>query len=295
MCALLLGISLNGCARKHFGGLGEHEQLAKSRDCSVLFAFAPSCPILRAPLSLWSFTKHFFGLALSVCAAGADALLRMSKTSHRERAEWLHRWCAFLLRRLSVDLRVVGPLPQHGLIVCNHLSYLDILVFSALAPCAFVSKSEVRRWPIFGLFAAIAGTIFVDRSKPYLAKQSVEEMQQTLDSGVRVVLFPEGTSTGGDRVLPFKPALFESAIETQQPVTAAHLRYELQESDPAQVACYWGDMTFVPHLLRLMREPNVVATVTFAESSQVFADRKIAAQVLHEKTSALASNLVAST
>jgi lyso-ornithine lipid O-acyltransferase len=158
----------------------------------------------------------------------------------------------------------------------------------------FCLKERSAPMAVFGLFAAIAGTIFVDRSKPHLAKRSVEEIQQTLDSGVRVVLFPEGTSTSGDRVLPFKPALFESVIETQKPVTAAHLRYELTKSDPARIACYWGEMTFVPHLLRLMCEPHVVATVTFAGSSQVFADRKLAAQVLHEKVSALASNSIAS-
>jgi lyso-ornithine lipid O-acyltransferase len=241
----------------------------------------------REPMMMrvWSFLKHIIGLSIAVVGAGADALWRalLGKKSHPERAAWLHRWCAFLLRRLSVELQVIGTLPGQGLIVSNHLSYLDIIVFSALAPCAFVSKREVRKWPVFGLFAAIAGTIFVDRSKPALAQKSVEEMQATLNSGVRVVLFPEGTSTGGETVLPFKPALFESAIETQQPITAAHLRYFVPDGDASRLVCYWGEMTFVPHLLRLMCESHVLVTIRIDETSEVFSDRKVAALRLQQR------------
>jgi lyso-ornithine lipid O-acyltransferase len=241
-------------------------------------------------VSFWAFFKHAFGLNLAVFGAGADALLRSiaGKSSHVERAQWLNRWCGFLLRRLSIEVQVRGEIPERGLLVSNHLSYLDILVFSALAPCAFVSKKEVRRWPVFGVFAAIAGTIFVDRSRPQLAQKTVEEMQDALRSGVRVVLFPEGTSTGGDQVLPFKPALFESAIETQQAITAAHIGYRLEKENVAEIACYWGDMTFAPHLLRLLGERSVTATVCFDRHSELFADRKIAAERLHQAVVLLA-------
>jgi 1-acyl-sn-glycerol-3-phosphate acyltransferase len=245
-------------------------------------------------LSLWAFIRHFFGLTVAVIGAATDAALRglAGKTSHAERAAWLHRWCAFLLRRLSVNLHQIGKLPASGLIVCNHLSYLDIIVFSALAPCAFVSKREVRKWPVFGLFAAIAGTIFVDRSLPALARASIEEMQATLRAGSRVVLFPEGTSTGGDRVLPFKPALFESAVETRQAITAAYLRYEVAEGEAAQIACYWGDMTFLPHLLRLMFQRRVVAHIRFADTGHIYPDRKRAAVESQEQVVRLGQSAV---
>lgn len=245
-------------------------------------------------MSLWAFIRHFFGVAVAVIGAATDAVFRAlaGKKAHAERARWLHRWCAFMLRRLSIDLLKTGELPASGLIVCNHLSYLDIIVFSALAPCAFVAKREVRQWPIFGLFAAIAGSIFVDRSQPALAHASVLEMQETLRSGTRVVLFPEGTSTGGDKVLPFKPALFESAIETEQPITAAHLRYEVASGDPKEIACYWGEMTFLPHLLRLMFQPRVVAHIRFAATGQVYPDRKRAASELQEQVVRLSQSAV---
>lgn len=242
-------------------------------------------------MSLWAFAKHSIGLTAAVMGAGGDGLVRAlaGKRSHTDRAQWLHRWCAFLLRRLSIELRMNGEFPARGLVVSNHLSYLDILVFAALAPCAFVAKKEVRRWPVFGFFAAVGGTIFVDRSRPHLAQQSVAEMRETLEAGVRVVLFPEGTSTGGDRVLPFKPALFESAIETQQPISAAYLAYELAHADPAQVACYWGEMTFAPHLLRLLAEPHVVASIRFNAAPKPFVDRKSAALDLHRVVVGLAA------
>jgi 1-acyl-sn-glycerol-3-phosphate acyltransferase len=236
-------------------------------------------------LSIWPFIKHSFGMTIAVCGAAADAFVRsvQGKTSHRDRAEWLHRWCAFLLRRLSINLSVHGQIPASGLIVSNHLSYVDILVFSALAPCAFVSKSEVRKWPIFGFFAKISGTVFVDRSRPQLAQQSVEEIQQVLAAGVSVVLFPEGTSTHGETVLPFKPALFESAVETKLPITAAHLRYSAQRGDAAQIVCYWGEMTFLPHLLRLMAQQEIDAHVSYARNGSVFNDRKLAATSLRDE------------
>jgi 1-acyl-sn-glycerol-3-phosphate acyltransferase len=229
-------------------------------------------------------------MTVAVCGAAADALVRaaLGKNSHTDRALWLHRWCAFLLRQLSVDLCVHGSMPSSGLLVSNHLSYLDILVFSALSPCAFVSKKEVRSWPIFGLFATIAGTIFVDRSRPQLARRSVEEMQQTLAAGVSVVLFPEGTSTHGETVLPFKPALFESAVETQHPITAAYLSYSIHRGDAAEIVCYWGEMTFFPHLLRLMAEPRVEVGIRFAGSATAFDDRKLAATTLREEVLRLA-------
>jgi 1-acyl-sn-glycerol-3-phosphate acyltransferase len=229
-------------------------------------------------------------MAVAVCGAATDAVIRavLGKNSHAHRAHWLHRWCAFLLRRLSVDLSVKGCMPASGLIVSNHLSYLDILVFSALAPCAFVSKREVRNWPLFGLFATIAGTIFVDRSRPQLAQKSVQEIQQTLVSGVSVVLFPEGTSTHGETVLPFKPALFESAVETKQFITAAYLSYSVDNGDPAQTVCYWGEMTFLPHLLRLMAQPRVAVEIRFADSGKSFTDRKLAASTLRDEVLRLA-------
>src|SRR5262249_48814010 len=137
-----------------------------------------------------------------------DVALIQAKTT-ASRAQWLHRWCRFACRVLGLSLKSDGPVPRTGLLVCNHLSYLDIITLSALVPCAFVAKLEVRRWPIFGWLARAAGTIFVDRSHRSATERGVEQIREALESGLLVVLFPEGTSTDGNTVLPFKSSLLQ--------------------------------------------------------------------------------------
>jgi 1-acyl-sn-glycerol-3-phosphate acyltransferase len=167
-------------------------------------------------------------------------------------------------------------------LVSNHLSYLDILVYSSLSPCVFVSKKEVRRWPIFGPMARMAGTVFIDRSRSADARRVNTEMQNALELGAVVILFPEGTSSDGTSVLPFRPALFEGAIGAGESVTPAHLRYEVPDGTPETDVCYWGEMTFFSHLLRLLSRRGVWAAIRFAPMPRKFDDRKTAAQETRE-------------
>src|SRR5437764_14423329 len=117
------------------------------------------------------------------------------RVSETQRAEWLHRTCKRLLRRLRIPVEHVGEIPADGLIVANHLSYLDILALSALAPFVFIAKKEVRSWAIFGWMATTAGTLFVDRERKLDTGKVNESVGEALAAGMRVVLFPEGTST----------------------------------------------------------------------------------------------------
>lgn len=98
---------------------------------------------------------------------------------------------------------------EKGLLVSNHLSYVDVLVIGAITPAIFVSKNEARHWPVFGALARLAGTIFVRRDKRTDVARLAAEIKNALDAGVLVVLFPEGTSSAGARVLPFKSALLQ--------------------------------------------------------------------------------------
>ena len=118
------------------------------------------------------------------------------------RAKRLQRSSRRVMRIFQVETQSVGSVPLKGLLVCNHLSYLDVLVLAALTPTLFVAKSEVRRWPVFGWFARLAGTIFVNRNKPSQTGQSADRIAVALGNGALVVLFPEGTSSGGETVLP---------------------------------------------------------------------------------------------
>src|SRR5262249_22692599 len=127
------------------------------------------------------------------------------------RATWLQKSSRRALRIFGTETSVTGIIPQSGLLVCNHLSYFDVLILAAITPSEFVAKSEVRKWPVFGWFARLAGTIFVERDKRSHTAQSAAEIASALADGSLVVLFPEGTSSGGETVLPFKSSLLEPA------------------------------------------------------------------------------------
>jgi len=220
------------------------------------------------------------GTALEYCARFAVRRAR-GPLSLPQRAHWLHESCRTGLHRLKIGVTAQGAFPARGLLVSNHLSYLDILVYSSLFPCVFVSKKEVRRWPIFGPMARMAGTVFIDRSRSADARRVNTEMHDALALGAVVILFPEGTSSQGTSVLPFRPALFEGAIGAGESITPAHLRYEVSDGAPETDVCYWGEMTFFPHLLRLLCRRGVRATVRFAPMARRFDGRKVASRETH--------------
>ncbi len=203
------------------------------------------------------------------------------------RASVLQKWSARLLSGIGVKITVTGQAPERGLIVSNHLSYLDILVFSAVARTAFVSKSEVKSWPGVGWIASLGGTIFIDRSRKSDTHAIQPQIQEALSHGVRMVIFPEGTSTDGSRILHFHSSLFQPALDLSAPVTAACLSYFIPDGDAANEACYWGDMTLLPHLLHLLTKRSVHASVRFSQEHLQFADRKEAARTMQEKVEAL--------
>jgi lyso-ornithine lipid O-acyltransferase len=210
------------------------------------------------------------------------------KVSTLQRAQWLHRSCLAAIRRLGIELQPEGAFPSHGLLVANHLGYLDILVLSALHPCVFVSKQEVRSWPLFGLMAKLSGTVFVDRARTSAAHTANAQMSQALSQGAVVVLFPEGTSSDGSQVLPFRPALFDAATKSDAGVVSAHISYDVADGAAARDVCYWGEMTFFPHLLRLLSRHGVRARVRFDAETKKFADRKLAARITREVVTSLA-------
>lgn len=197
------------------------------------------------------------------------------------RAAWLQSSSRRLLGVFRVETQFTGNIPSSGLLVCNHLSYLDILVLAALAPCVFVAKSEVKHWPVFGWFAKLAGTVFVHRQQRRQAGQTVDKIETALRTGVLVVLFPEGTSSGGESILPFKSSLLEPATRQTHPLAAGFLRYELDDGDVSQEVCYWKDMTLVPHLINLCSKRTVQASALFHHLREGNADRKQLARQLH--------------
>jgi 1-acyl-sn-glycerol-3-phosphate acyltransferase len=200
-----------------------------------------------------------------------------------------HHWSRGLVRILGVRLEVAGPPPRGGcLLVANHLSYLDVVVLGALVPCAFVAKAEIARWPVVGFLARSMGTLFVERERKRTLGELNRVLRARLARGETLVLFPEGTSTAGESVLPFRPALLEPAATLGLAVRYAALGYATApgERPPAEVVCWWGDMTFGAHLLELLRLRWVAARVTFGAEPITSPDRKTLAARLQAAVAA---------
>ena len=191
-----------------------------------------------------------------------------------ERAEWLHHASKGCLDALGVKVGLQGEIPTDGLIVSNHLSYLDVLTIASLAPCIFVSKADVKSWPVFGRLATNGGTIFVKRESKTDAHRVARELEDALRSGVRVVLFPEGTSSNGEKVLRFHAPLFEAAVRANAKITPSALLYEMRDGDPARDICYWGDMTFGTHFINLLKKTGIQARVVVGSPKAGYLDRK---------------------
>lgn len=192
------------------------------------------------------------------------------------RARWLQDTCVRVLRSMDVRWDVKGTVPIHGLVASNHLSYLDIVVLSAAMPCFFVAKSEIDSWPFFGKAARVGGTLFIDRSSLASAEKVAAMIGERLKLGVPVLFFPEGTSTDGT-MRRFHSRLFEPAVLTGEPVIAASLRYTMDDGTPERELCWFGDDTFGPHLLKMLKKPAFRAELRFGEP-HVYPHRRIAAK-----------------
>jgi len=218
-------------------------------------------------------------------AYAALELIAKRPVTRAQRAEWLHRFCVCLLRGMGFATRVVGSFPQSGVVVSNHLGYLDIIAFAAAHRCVFVSKAELAHLPLLGWMTTMSGTVYVERGKGGSALRARGGMQAAADEGVPVVFFPEGTTTDGSAVLKFHSGLLAQAIQAGQPVTAAHVRYRLTQANgsgitiPSHVS-YWDDTPLFKHIFRLLAVRGIEVELRIAASPIAFSapdNRKLAA------------------
>lgn len=171
-------------------------------------------------------------------------------------------------RILGIRVEVIGDAPRRGplLIASNHVSWLDIVVLSAVAPVSFVAKKDVATWPFFGRLAHLQRSVFVDRDRRHATGGAHDEMRDRLRDGDMLVLFAEGTSGDGRSVLPFKSSFFGAAETTGvgvQPVTLAYRGHRNLPMNRRLLPSYawYGDMDLVPHLLGALRLGPIEVTV----------------------------------
>ncbi len=230
-------------------------------------------PLLQLRSHLRSVQRSLWAFAL-LLAANLDFRLRRPR-SGAEGAIRIQLWCRRILAALGLSIHITGTLPEAGAVVANHLSYLDILLFSAIRPFVMVAKREVRSWPLLGWLTAQAGTVYVQRGGHPSTYPAVNQaMAEAYRTGLPVLFFPEGTTTNGSEVLPFRRGLFHSVLNNGVPLRTATLRYTLDEdlaaengnATVADHVCWWGDAYLGPHLFRCLGLRGLRAEIHFDDA-----------------------------
>ncbi|MEG3617244.1 lysophospholipid acyltransferase family protein [Magnetovibrio sp. PR-2] len=231
-------------------------------------------------------TMVLFGLLIAVLVVPYVVLLGLWPAKRHVFGQLFFKGCLSLT---GIKVNVVGqPRKNVAMFASNHSSYLDIIILGAvIREGVFVAKSEVADWPLFGILAQLARTVFISRD-PRDAKRQRQELSYRMVRGTSLVLFPEGTSTDGSEVKPFKSSLFAALDDVPgkakvQPITVVYTRKRTGEpmSQPEREAFTWfGDMTLAPHLINVFGNGGCEVDVIFSApfiSAESF-DRKQLAQ-----------------
>lgn len=195
-------------------------------------------------------------------------------------AERRKKWGNSVARILGMKVLVEGTPPKAPFfLVSNHLSYVDVWVLYSQLNCTFIAKSEVRSWPVIGFVLATSGVLFVNRTKRTDVKRVNDAISKNLTKDQGIILFPEGTTSAGHKILPFKSSLFQYPASEELPVSVASIHYETSGNElPAyQSICWWDDTPFFKHLFYLFVMKEFTATVTFNDETIVNSNRKVLA------------------
>src|ERR1051325_1739163 len=215
----------------------------------------------------------------------AAALMRVWLSVWRPRKKWrivahmTRRFVAVLRAIVGIKITVQGDLDildiEGAYITANHLGYLDGFVLGGLFPSIFVTKSEVRRWPVIGLWTALCGSVYIDRERKGKITLAVEEIVERLNQKANILIFPEGTSTNGEHLLPFQTAPFAAPLRAHAPVVPLTIIYRRIDGEPVSAKnrdkVYWyGDMDFMPHFWGVMGMKRIEVAVRIHATSILF-------------------------
>lgn len=214
-------------------------------------------------------------------------LLVFPRLGAEARNQRVQDWARAMLPLLGIELRLQGPVMAAGpvLLVANHISWLDILVMHAARHCRFVSKADVKAWPVIGTLATGAGTLYIERESRRDAMRVVHQMAASLKGGEILAAFPEGTTSDGIHLLPFHANLIQAAIAADAPVQPVALSFLDPRSGQTSLApCYIGDDTLLGSIWRTLSAPGIVAVVTYGEPQKAAGrDRRAWAAALREE------------
>ncbi|MDG4805996.1 lysophospholipid acyltransferase family protein [Micromonospora sp. WMMD1120] len=250
-------------------------------DCLPAAGAVPTASVSRRVL------RSVAALGMLLAGVGLVVLLPVLPTQERQAA--VRGWARATIRAFGVRLVLRGRLPRRrALLVANHVSWLDILAVLAVAPTRMVAKREIRSWPVVGLLAAAAGTVFVDRARPRELPGTVRRLADALRAGRSVTVFPEGTTwcadTDADDCRPgrgFRPAMFQAAIDAGSPVVPLRISYRCRATGTTTtVAAFLGADTLLRSVVRVMAARELVVSVTIASALHPArdADRRLLAR-----------------
>jgi 1-acyl-sn-glycerol-3-phosphate acyltransferase len=220
---------------------------------------------VRSLRALWRITR----VLVHAIAGWLTIVLLFPRRNPQQRHAIVQAWAQRMLRILGIPLRVHGRPPVQGpvLLVANHISWLDILVMHAARHCRFVSKADVKHWPLVGTLATGGGTLYIEREKRRDAMRVVHHMAESLKAGEIVAVFPEGTTGDGRDLLPFHGNLIQAAISAGAPVQPVGLRFVDRASGQDSAGpLYLDDDTLVGSLWRTLAGPPFEAHVRFGEA-----------------------------
>jgi len=233
--------------------------------------------------ALWKLLRGLWHVFMGIWTVYA----RFPRWSQEQREMRVQAWALQFLALWDIHLKVLGqPVPNGpALIVSNHISWLDISIIHAARHCRFVSKSDIRDWPLLGALATGAGTLYIERTSRKDALRMVKDMAQAMQNGDVVAVFPEGTTSDGRDLLPFHANLIQSAILAQAPVQPMSLQFvDAKSGEPSFAPCYIGDDTLLGSMWRTLSAPRILAVVHFGELQHAEGrDRRVWAHDLREE------------
>lgn len=219
-------------------------------------------------------TNHFVAsyrlirLGLHLIHGLTVILWRFPTMTEAQKAQTIQAWAQKLLAQLAIRLVVTGQAAERGpmLLAANHISWLDIPLLLAAGHCRFVAKAEIQHWPLVGKLAHAAGTLFIARESRRDAMRVVHHMAEHLRAGDILAIFPEGTTSNGQQLLPFHANLFQAAISACAPVQPVALGFvDAASGQPSLAPCYIDDDSLLGSVWRTLTAPPLCATVTLGE------------------------------
>ncbi len=210
---------------------------------------------------------------------------RFPRASAAERSELNRTWSLKMLRLAGLRLVVhndAARVDRGVLVVANHISWIDIYVINAWRPTPFVSKAEIRRWPVVGWLAQQLDTVFIQREKRSDAKRIMHELSGRLSAGELMCVFPEGTTSDGLGLLPFHSNMFQAAVSAACPVQPVCLMYEDAQGRQSTAPAYIGDLSLGDSLNALLRGGPLTAHVYVGEAIAPGSDRRVLAGAAEE-------------